>query len=86
VSKFLGQLNGSAINLSTGILTSFKTYAQLVCNKLGYDPVISGTSNKPEGVFARGGCTKKQQSFGLSYDINFDSGVDLAIKYFENKL
>jgi nucleoside-diphosphate-sugar epimerase len=78
--------DGSAINLSTGILTSFKTYAQLVCNKLGYDPVISGTSNKPEGVFARGGCTKKQQSFGLSYDINFDSGVDLAIKYFENKL
>jgi GDP-L-fucose synthase len=58
--------DGGAINLSTGIFTSFAQFAKLAANLAGYDPVIRGMSTRPEGVFARGGDTQKQASLGFA--------------------
>lgn len=77
--------NGDAINLSTGIFTSFKEYASLAANIYGYNPEIIGTSDKPEGVFARGGDTQKQEQLGFKYTIDFKTGIERAIKYIEKK-
>jgi len=74
--------NGDALNLSTGIYTSFKEFAKLAANICGYDPEVKGTSDKPEGVFARGGDTKKQHEFGIVHKIDFKTGIERAISYF----
>jgi GDP-L-fucose synthase len=77
--------DGNALNLSTGIFTSFKQFAQTVARKLGYFPSVEGTSNKPEGVFARAGDTKKQQEFGFRPTITFEEGIKRAMTFFEKE-
>jgi nucleoside-diphosphate-sugar epimerase len=77
--------NGDAINLSTGIFTTFKQFAAMASNICGYSPEISGTSDKPEGVFARAGNTEKQKSLGFTYSIDFKSGIKRAVEYLEKK-
>lgn len=74
--------DGTAINLSTGILTSFKEFARLAAQQCGYNPEVVGTSNKPEGVFARGGDTAKQIQLGFRYSIGFHEGIARALRYF----
>ncbi len=76
--------DGSAINLSTGEFTSFKKLAKYICNKIGYDPDVIGKSTKPEGVFARGGCTKKQKMHGFEFSISLNSGIEKALNYINN--
>ena len=39
--------NAAAINLSTGKLTSFKEFAGLATNIVGYSPEVVGASDKP---------------------------------------
>jgi GDP-L-fucose synthase len=78
--------NGGAINLSTGILTSFKNFAFQAANLCGYSPEVLGTSNTPEGVFARGGDTKKQSQLGFEYHISFEDGIKRALDHFEKSL
>lgn len=73
--------DGSAVNLSTGILTSFKEFASLAADCVGYSPEVIGTSNKPEGVFARGGDTQKQKALGFEYSRPFIDGIKFAINY-----
>lgn len=75
--------NGSPINLSTGILTSFKSFAYQAAQIVGYSPVINGTSCKPEGVFARGGDTSLQTELGISHRISFKEGIRRGIEYQE---
>ncbi len=55
----------TAFNLSTGRLTSFIEFAGIAARAVGYDPAITGTSDKPEGVFARGGDTARQAAHGF---------------------
>lgn len=74
--------DGSAINLSTGILTSFKEFASMAANIIGYRPEIVGTSSKPEGVFARGGDTTRQRDLGFIQRCSFEEGIKRAITYF----
>ncbi len=76
--------DGRALNLSTGIHTSFLEFAQMAANILGYDPKVVGLSDKPSGVFARGGDTQKQIELGFKYKISFEEGVTRALKYFES--
>ena len=78
--------NGGAVNLSTGILTSFKEFVRIAANKIGFDPEVVGASDKPEGVFARGGDTDKQKLLGFNYSISFSEGVVRAISYIEDKI
>lgn len=74
--------DGSAINLSTGTLTSFRQFATMAARQYGYCPEVVGTSNKPEGVFARGGDTTKQQSMGFGHTVDFAMGIERALRYF----
>ena len=78
--------NGDALNLSTGIYTSFKQFARMAAQACGYSPEVTGTSDKPEGVFARGGDTEKQKLYGFTYSKSFEEGVRSAIEYYEGKL
>ncbi len=77
--------NGDALNLSTGIFTSFKEFAGKAALIAGYNPFVTGLSDKPEGVFARGGCTDKQKSLGFTYSISFEEGIKRALDYFETQ-
>jgi len=77
--------NGDAINLSTGIYTSFIDFAELAAKECGYNPEINGTSNTPEGVFARGGDTTKQIEYGFKTTISFEEGIRKAIGYYEKQ-
>ena len=74
--------DGSALNLSTGIYTSFLEFAKMAAHIVGYEPEVSGLSDKPTGVFARGGDTERQQRFGIEYKISFSEGITRALKYF----
>jgi len=74
--------NADALNLSTGIYTSFKQFATLAAEACGYSPEVRGLSDKPTGVFARGGDITKQNAFGFKHSINFESGVKTALEYY----
>jgi len=78
--------DGGALNLSTGILTSFKQFARMASGLAGYSPEIVGMSGKPEGVFARGGDIEKQKSFGFKAQIGFEEGIRRALDYFEEQI
>lgn len=75
--------DGDAVNLSTGILTSFKQLlGEIAAGALGFSPEVVGMSDKPEGVFARGGCTKKQRRLGFTPKIELRDGVKRALDFF----
>ena len=74
--------DGDALNLSTGIYTSFKQFARIAAEECGYEPEVVGLSDKPAGVFARGGCTEKQKRFGFESNVTFRDGIRHALKHF----
>jgi len=74
--------DGGALNLSTGVLTSFADFASAAAIMSGYNPAIIGLSDKPEGVFARGGDTAKQLTLGFSAVIPIRSGIEQALQYY----
>jgi GDP-L-fucose synthase len=74
--------DGGAVNLSTGILTSFIDFAKMAAGITGYYPAVKGLSNKPAGVYARGGDTTKQKQLGFEYKIDFKSGIERALNYY----
>jgi GDP-L-fucose synthase len=78
--------DGSAINLSTGIFTSFVDFVQTAADILGFQPEVKGTSNTPEGVFARGGDTQLQEKLGFTDKRSFREGIGAALKYYEGML
>jgi GDP-L-fucose synthase len=73
--------NGDAINLSTGRKTTFKEFAKIAANAVGYDPVVIGTSDRPEGVFARVGGRKLQDKLNLIPSVTFEEGVSKGVAY-----
>jgi len=77
--------DGDALNLSTGINTSFTDFVRTATGLLGYSPTINPLSDKPEGCFARAGDTKKQAEFGFKYTVPFEEGIKKALKYLEEK-
>jgi GDP-L-fucose synthase len=77
--------NGDAVNLSTGIFTSFIELARMAAESCGYRPEVRGMSDMPEGVFARGGDTSKQRALGFQPQIELREGVQRAVDYFSAK-
>jgi GDP-L-fucose synthase len=77
--------NGDALNLSTGIYTSFKQFARIAAEECGYFPEVKGLSDKPSGVFARGGDTTKQLQYGFAFKTNFRDGIRQALDYINSK-
>jgi nucleoside-diphosphate-sugar epimerase len=75
--------NADALNLSTGIYTSFKAFARLAAEECGYFPEVRGHTDKPAGVFARGGDTTLQIALGFTERIDFRTGVAAAIKHYD---
>ncbi|HEV2767986.1 MAG TPA: NAD-dependent epimerase/dehydratase family protein [Acidimicrobiales bacterium] len=75
--------DGSALNLSTGIFTSMKALAAEAAAACGYEPRVVGMSDKPEGVFARGGDTTKQCAFGFSPCIPLKEGINRTLEHLE---
>ena len=73
--------DADALNLSTGIYTSFKQFARIAAEECGYQPEVRGLSDKPAGVFARGGDTSKQNHFGFQHRVSFRDGIREALKY-----
>jgi len=73
--------NADALNLSTGIFTSFKSLASVAANLCGYEPAVIGTSDKPEGVFARAGDTTKQREYGFEYRTSLEEGLRKVIEH-----
>jgi GDP-L-fucose synthase len=78
--------DGGALNLSTGVLTDFKTFARLAAEAVGYSPRVVGTSDKPEGVFARGGNTAKQNAHGFEAQTTFEEGVRRAVAFYQSRM
>lgn len=75
--------NADALNLSTGVYTSFITLAEMAAEICGYHPRIVGMSDRPSGVFARAGDTAKQRSFGIVPKIPLEVGVRRCLDYFQ---
>lgn len=80
--------DGSAVNLGTGILTSFKGLATKACNKVGFVPKFDIKSDKPEGVFARGAdVSVLKKILGEQYKeiikTSIDQGIEKTLSYFE---
>lgn len=75
--------NGDAINLSTGIATTFYEFARIATNLVGYSPEIIGDKSKPSGVNSRVGDTKKQRTFGFTPLIMLEDGISECLQYFK---
>lgn len=73
--------NGDAVNLSTGLYTSFIEFASKAARICGYEPEIRGQSDKPTGVFARGGATEKQNSLGFAFSTDLEDGICKSLEY-----
>jgi nucleoside-diphosphate-sugar epimerase len=71
--------DAAALNLSTGIYTSFKELARLAADACGYQPLIAGQTDQPAGVFARAGDTAKQSALGFTPRIDLRTGIERAI-------
>lgn len=76
--------DGKGINLSTGIFTSFIAFAELAAKELGANLEVRGTSDMPEGVFARAGDTTIQRRLGFSPAIPFSAGVRQALQFYSS--
>jgi nucleoside-diphosphate-sugar epimerase len=74
--------DGNAVNLSTGIYTSFIEFARMAAKLCGYSPDVRGMSDQPAGVFARGGDTRKQLALGFQHKIDFAAGIKRALDYY----
>ena len=87
VLKSMDQISdGSALNLSTARKTTFKEFAKIAANAVGYDPRVMGTSDKPEGVFARVGDVRLQNEMGLQPSVSFEEGVRRGVEYQRRRL
>jgi GDP-L-fucose synthase len=75
--------DGDALNLSTGIYTSFLEFARMAAEECGYAPEVVGLSDKPSGVFARAGDTQKQTVHGFRHRIDFKEGIRQAVAYYQ---
>lgn len=78
--------DGSAVNLSTGIPTSFNEFARLAWMAIhGSDAglEVRNTASKPEGVFARYGDTTLQHKLGFTPAVTFEDGIRKTLAYWK---
>lgn len=68
--------DASALNLSTGIGTSFIQLAMTAADVLGKRVRVVPNPDKPEGVFWRVGDTGRQQQFGVQHEVPLRKGIE----------
>ncbi|MFM1815113.1 MAG: hypothetical protein RLZ98_1808 [Pseudomonadota bacterium] len=78
--------SGGSVNLSSGTPTSFIALTRLAANIAGYDPVVEGRPDMPEGVFSRVGDRTLQESLGLTPKISLEEGLQRCIAYQQHLL
>jgi GDP-L-fucose synthase len=83
VSTYSKITDGTALNLCTHRLTTFKELALLAAKASGYEAEVKGNSSFPEGVFSRGGDSAKLKSFGFTPEITIEVGVARAVNFFD---
>lgn len=77
--------DGSAVNISSGKFTSFSDLAKLILKRVGKKAEIVTQSDKPEGVFARGGDTELQKRLGFTPNISLEAGIDRVVAHVSRK-
>ncbi len=78
--------DGSALNLSTGIPTSFIDLAKSVLENLCVKAEVKGILDKPEGVFARYGSIDNQRILGMEHKVALIDGIKIVQEYFASKM
>ena len=73
--------DGQAVNLSTGVGTSFREFVRIAADVLGFAPEVVGTPGTPEGVFARVGDTTRQRALGFAPGIDLRAGIERGLKH-----
>jgi len=77
--------NGSAMNISSGRLTSFFEVAKLFADLVGYSPRILPLSDKPEGVQERFGDPSLSALLGWAPQITLEAGFQNVLTTIGNK-
>lgn len=77
--------DGSSINLCSGVGTSFLNLAKNACNLMGYDPIVKGKTDMPEGVFSRIGDPTKLNNYGWSPKIDLNQGIMECIEFLKRE-
>ena len=76
-----------AVNLGTGILTSFLDLAKLMVKLAGYEAEVMGTDNRPVGVAQRvSGSHLAQKLLSWSPKISIEAGMERVVRHAEWRL
>jgi len=87
VEKSMNMINdGSPLNLSTGIFTSFIDFLNIGKKIIGINYEIIKKKSKPVGVFARAGSIKKQLKMGIKSKVSLEEGIIRGINFLNNKI
>ena len=87
VIKTMDNINdSSAINLSTGIFTSFIDFIKLGKKITGFQFDIIRKKSKPVGVYARAGSITKQKKLGFQAQIKIEQGIKRGLEFYQKKL
>lgn len=79
--------DASAINISSGDPVSFIDLARSIVAVAGKSSVsVRGQADKPEGVFARYGDTKKQRDLGFIPKISLNKGIEEMLQFQEKRI
>lgn len=74
--------DGSAINISSGRLTTFIEVAKIVAAKAGYNPTITTKEDMPEGVYARYGSRRRaKERLGWVPKVTLEQGLGRVFDY-----
>ncbi len=72
---------GDVLNLGSGVGTSFRELAGLVCRVAGHRAQVINDASKPEGVFGRVGDCRRMLSF-YRPKTTLEQGIENTIKFF----
>lgn len=71
---------GEALNLGSGVGTSFRQLSEKACSVIGHNAEIVNDPSKPEGVFARiGDCSRMLNYYTPATSL--ESGIRIAYEY-----
>jgi nucleoside-diphosphate-sugar epimerase len=74
--------DASAVNLGSGVLTSFLDLARLMVSLEGYDAVVTGKDNRPVGVANRVSGSKRAESvIGWRPKIGLEDGMGRVVRH-----
>ena len=79
--------DGTAINMGTGIPTSFSTLVKKMCIELGHDNAeIKILDDKPKGVYYRVGDMTKCEELGYKYKTSLEEGIKITASYLKKHI